>query len=313
MGHRATRNMEALRRLSPEHPLGAALPVFVFSFASIIPLLAVFLLPGCAPIETSSSPASVAEEAPPCPNPVLTSVRPDYLSRAGAGVSSLDLFVFRDDALGQLELYRHCDSPPDTLQIHTTEGDKTLVAVANASFSFNMDAISSADVLDQMKVRFETDNPAYPLMSASVAFKAGSEAVPVLERLMCTVVVASVTNLMKGYVRLEYPRAFLSGMNPEAELLRKTGFCPSGETAEGERVPLPCDIGLFTQYPGTQLHCYPSDTPPTQACPATVLNLEGECRGTTRLMSFTLPPLGRAATICADITFDEYSSSATFR
>ena len=305
--------MEAVGRLSPEHPLGAALPAFVFSFASIIPLLAGLLLPGCAPIEKkTSSPASVTETVPSCPNPVLTSVRPDNLSRAGAGVSALDLFVFKDNELGRLELYRHCESPGDTLQIWTSEGDKTLVAVANAFFTFNLDAITAADVLDQMKVPFEADNPEYPLMSASLSFEAEGQARPVLEPLMCTVVVASVTNLMKGYVRLEDPRAFLSSINPEAELLRRTGFCPAGETATGKRIALPCDIGLYTQYPGTELHCYPNDTPPSETSPATVLNLEGECKGTTRLMSFPLPLLPRASVLYADITFDETSESISF-
>ena len=202
----------------------------------------------------------------------------------------------------------------DSLTLFSTPGDKILYAVADSPFRFNLAAFPGADAIEGAVFRFEHDRPSRPILSGSSEFAAGGETVLALTPLMCRIVLESVTNGMDGYKRLEDPRAFLSQVNAEAELFRVSGFSPSEQQPDTLRTLLPCDIGLFTQYPGTVLYCYPNDPGEFSApSPATVLNLEGECDGRTRLMSFPLPGMGRGCELYCSVDFDETRSSVCYR
>ncbi len=248
---------------------------------------------------------------------IISIIRTLAQSQAGAGVfpvrDSVDLFICEAGGLGAVE-FRGKFPLKDSIFVSTTEGDKTAVLIANSPLQLNYEALSNLDALEQLRFSFRDDDPQRPLMSAVADFSAGDTVQMSFKPLMCRITIESVTNEMSGYKRLEEPRAFLSCTNPEAELFREQGFCrTSPEVADTLRRYLPYDIGLFPQYPGTDLYCYPNDTPASEANPATVLNLEGECKGERRLMSFPLPPLPRGCHLYVEITFDETESSFSIR
>ena len=291
----------------PDPPYMAAAVFFLL--ASLLPVI-----PGCRP--------SPCVNEPLCEDPVGVVAASDTIismfsvSDAGwpdSGIGVLDVFLFSDSGTRPLEKHRRT-VPGDTLQIVSSPGDKILVLIANSPYAFNLAAVPNLDAIEQIRVGFPDDDPRLPLMSAALSFEAGAESKAELQPLMCRIVIESVSNLMSGYRRLEDPQAFLSGMNPEAELLRYAGFAPSLPQSDTLKIPLPCDIGLFTQYPGTELFCYPNDPgESSMSSPSTVLNLEGSIGGAQRLLSFPLPPLRRGCTVRADISFDESSSSVSFR
>ncbi|MBR1870128.1 MAG: hypothetical protein IJ799_08725 [Bacteroidales bacterium] len=268
------------------------------------------VLPGCVPARPERAAPEV--EVPPAPverkgSVIFLSYPVDYR------VDSIDLFLFSDSGTQPLELHRRT-CLKDTFCFSSAPGDKEAVLIANCPYAFNLAAVPNLDALEQLRFSFSEDNPQAPLMSAVLNFEAGGTAKAVLQPLMCRVVIESVSNMMSGYRRLEDPSAFLSGMNPEAELLRSGGFAAIMPQTDTVRAALPCDIGIFTQYPGTELFCYPNDPgDASPASPPTLLHLEGACGGDFRRLSFALPPLHRGCTVRAAISFDETNSSVSFR
>ena len=237
---------------------------------------------------------------PPEPGPVVkqdsTVFRTQLTVRAPYPVRSLDIFVYRADGMRDLELYLHADADSAILCLKDTL-PRTVAAVANARGRFNPKGLNHYDSLGELRARLEDDSPQAPLMSGI-----GPLGQPLLlTPLLCTVELISVTNYYSGDVLAENPRVWLENVNSEADIFRDQGFTVR-DAHTSKKLNLPSDIGLYTQYPGIRLYCYPNDLPnPNAGNPATELVLQCEIKGETRTYRHTLHPIFRGETLQLDL------------
>lgn len=286
--------------------------ILSISPASLAIIAVVSVVPGCSFSVTGT------DAVPEIPDTCLTATPDSVLieiaveSRIGnAEIRSLDIFLFEGSGTRQLLYFSRLDAGRKATAPVDTPGDKTVAVIANFPFLFKPESVGTLDNLETLSLDFISDSPDWPVMTGEMSFSPDCTGVCVrIQPVMSEIVLESVTNLMDGYRRLEDPYAFLSVTNPSAELFRTVGFCISEASQDSLRVFLPCDIGLFTQYPSTRLYCYPNDQPPSASNPSTVLNLCGRTGGEPRRMSFPVPPVSRNMTIRCEISFDGNSAAA---
>lgn len=214
----------------------------------------------------------------------------------------LDLFSYSADGIKDLLDYRRYDFLPDSVLLYGTGQDRIMVAIVNSELNFNTEALSRFDSIELLVWNFADDSPSTPVMSGTCEVAANGSALLTLTPLMSRVQLGEISNSMTGYLRLENPRLYLANMNNSAELLRTVGFRPTEASETVIRVPLPFDVGIFPQNPGTELFCYPNDTPGTIGTPATELVLECEIGGVTRSFSTPIPSLARNSTTRIDLS-----------
>lgn len=241
---------------------------------------------------------------PPEPEATVKQDTTFYVSRLAVDaphpVRSLDIFVYRADGLKDLVTHLHSDGPTAELSL-TDSLPKNVAAVANARGRFNLQGLQHFDSLGGIAVRLADEDPAAPLMSGIFPLRPGRDETFALTPLLCAVELISVTSYFDGDRLAENPRVWLENVNAEAELFREQGF-PVREVSSGRTVFLPCDIGLYTQYPRTRLYCYPNDLPnPSAGNPATELVMEYEIEGVTHCQKHTLHPIVRGETIQLDL------------
>lgn len=213
---------------------------------------------------------------------------------------SLDIFIYRDEEIRTLECHVRL-SGADTLGL--TPGGKVAVAAANLGKRPDTSKLESYETLELMTIDYEDEDPERPVMSGMTVFTAGEKCEIELRPLLCTIILSEVSNNMSGYTRLENPRCYLEGACKSAELFRETGFRPSEFIGKTPEVPLPCDVGLLTQYPDSHLYCYPNDSQEsTIGTPRTSFVLECEIKGKTCRFSSELPALTRACTHTVELT-----------
>ncbi|MBO6169952.1 MAG: hypothetical protein J6O51_08280 [Bacteroidales bacterium] len=227
----------------------------------------------------------------------------DMIADTASQVRSLDLLIYKADGIKELRDKRHYDFLPDSILIYGPREDLVAVAIANYPqelFSCPPERFEEAEGLI---CDFESDSPGRPLMSASCNIEQGEGASLMLIPLMSKVKLGQISNNQKKYVRLEDPRIYLENVNASAEILRLGGFRPAELLQAPVRAPLPYDIGIFTQSPGTELFCYPNDSAEaTIGTPSTVLVLECEIKGETCRFSTSLPAIRRNTVTYVDIS-----------
>lgn len=230
-----------------------------------------------------------------------------FYPTGGCRVDSIDLFIYRDEAVRTLELHArlpYLDSAgihTDTLEL--SRGSKVAVAAANLPGHPDIGKLSSYESVELLTIDYENDNTERPVMSGISVFQAGGNCEVELRPLLCTIVLSEVSNNLTGYTCLENPRCYLENVNESAELFRETGFRPSGFLDRTEKVSLPCDVGLLAQYPDSHLHCYPNDSQEgTVGTPRTCFTFECEIKGETCSFSTELPSLSRASTHTVELT-----------
>ena len=222
-------------------------------------------------------------------------------------IERLDIFIYGYGGLRQLEshvtLKGGGSERSDTLRC--TVGRKIIVAIANSPLEFNLTALAKMDGMELLNYKSEDDSPEVPVMSASTEADAGNAVEMTLKPLMCRVRLAEISNTMAGYRLIEEPQVYLCDCNPAAEALRQKDFRPKEPSPDTVKVPLPYDIGVFTQHPGTELFCYPNDTPENiLGSPRTSMGLECRIDGKKAVFEFPLPPLKRAACVDVSISVD---------
>lgn len=250
------------------------------------------------------------DPAPPEPVPV---VKPDSTStytctvrlKADYPVRGAQLLVYRSDGLKDLVCAVQSEGELATVEL-TDSLPKTIAVVANSKYRLNTSALDHIDSLDGLTCRMEDEDPAAPVMSGMAAVSPGQDTEIRLTPLLCTVILAEVTNLYEGDTLAEYPRVWLENANGEADLFRDAGF-PVKDPVNTRTVKLPSDIGIYTQHPGTRLYCYPNDLPdPNPGNPATELVMQYEVEGETHTWRTTLHPIGRGEIIAAEAVLRPY-------
>ncbi len=289
---------------------GGALPHNYNSYSLLI-LVTACLISSCSPgIPDTYDNYQIDVPPDSCSFTVCFSLS-DNTSDIPHGVQKLDVFVYDADGLKSLLDTRSYDFLPDSILLYGPEGDRLIVAVANSPLAFNHEALARYDSIELLCYNFSDDSPKAPLMSGMCEVGPDGRGQTTLTPLMARVQLGEISNTMKGYARLEDPRIYLSNMNGSAELLRSMGFRPSETIQDPPVVSLPYDIGIFPQNPGTELFCYPNDSPVTIGTPATALVLECEIGGVTHSFSTPLPSVCRNTTTHVDLCIsgpDEFDS-----
>ena len=220
-----------------------------------------------------------------------------------APIRSLDCLVYNNDDAGTLAA--HARTSGGGARMRLPEGVYEVIAIANSPRSLNLTALYRRETADLLEFQFEDDDPECPIMGARASTKAPGACEMVLEPLMSAVCLSEVSNSISGYVRLVDPQVFLQDLNPSAKILRTEEFRPSETIERGTAKPLPCDVGVYTQYPGTMLYCYPNDTPENLlGVTRTSIALECGIGGEDFILEGNLPPLGRNCLLNASLTVD---------
>lgn len=303
--HRKDRPFSVLHRRSPRGILPHTLFVIVFSTGLIFGPVLLFSY-GC----TERLPPDPVDDEPPLS---VTDSSHVALALSPAGtltaeeISHVDVLVYSDDSSGKLIGMSRLPYAGDALYVPSADGAVVVVAIANLPGRLNAAALGRFDTAELLQVDWRDDNPSRRVASGVCRMDVDGdcEAEISLLPVMSCVTLASVTNTMSGYVRLENPRVWLTGLNSSAEILRQDGFRPVETIEAGESVPLPCDVGFYTQYPDLTLWCYPNDTPElTLGVTRTGIVLECAIKGETCRFESDLPPIPRDGRILAELTVD---------
>lgn len=208
-------------------------------------------------------------------------------------IRSLDVLVYSSEGMRVLEEHISTEWKEEII-LTCTAGMKECVVVANSTKDLKLKILERFDTMQGLTFAYEDEDTAAPVMTARAAFTAGESMDITLEPFLCRVMIDEVCNGMDGWVLMEEPEVWLSGINPEAGILQEKDFRPAATLEEGPSVTLPCDIGYFPQHPGTVLHCYPNDTPERVlgGC-RTMLTFRCTVEGEVITQTAALPPSGR--------------------
>ena len=220
-------------------------------------------------------------------------------------VRDAQILFYRPDGLKDLVMAVNSDGAVADVEF-TDSLPKTAAVIANSKYRLNTAALGHFDSLEQLVYRLEDEDTQVPMMSAVATVTPGQDAKIRLSPLLCTVILAEVTNLYEGDTLAENPRVWLENANGEAAVFRRAGFAVK-DPLTTRKVKLPSDIGLYTQRPGTKLYCYPNDLPnPNPGNPATEMVLQYEAGGETHTWRSTIHPIGRGETIAAEAVLRPY-------
>lgn len=285
------------------HPSGSPLLQLILLFSLLIPLPAC-LFCSCNKNDVEGGLDLVEIPVDSCSICLRFNIS-DHIADTTHSIVKLDLLLYSADGIKPLVCKRCYDYLPDSVKIYCPRTEMIAVALANYPFELFRAAPERYDGAEQLNCSFEDDSPSQPIMSGVAVLGAGASGTVTLKPLMARIMLGIISNNMKKYVRLEDPRIYLESANAGAEILREGGFRPAELLQAPQKEPLPYDIGVFPQSPGTQLYCYPNDSPEaTIGTPATVLVLECEIKGATEQFRVSLPSIRRNTTTRVDISVD---------
>ena len=285
------------------HPPGSALLQLILLF-SLLTLWPACLFSSCGKLSPGGDVELIEVPVDSC-HICLHFKIDDALGDSVHAAKRLDVLLYGADGIKPLRAKRVYDFLPDSIIVYCPREELLAVAVANYPQELFSSPPERYDGAEQLSCPFDADSPLHPLMSGTAVIEAGASGTVTLSPLMSRVKLGVISNNMKNYVRLEDPRIFLENVNAGAEILREGGFRPSEMLRATSKVALPYDIGVFAQSPGTELFCYPNDSPEvTIGTPATEFVLECEIKGITRQFKISLPALCRNTTTRVDISVD---------
>lgn len=241
----------------------------------------------------------------------------NFQSFTTARPRTLDIFTYQADGLRKLLEHKHIELNEAATPIHVCtaeegsflcslklrypEGGLTLAAIADCPFAFNEKALGSFDAMERIRFRAEDDNPSRPIMSAMGELQEKGNLELTLRPLWSRIIVSEINN-ETGFL-LENPVLYLYPCNPEAELFRSDGFRAIEQSPDTLRLRLPCDLGLYSQYPEAELFTYPNDSlEDVPGCEMSVLHLECDVAGIRTSCGVKTAALRRAVTIRCALT-----------
>lgn len=214
-------------------------------------------------------------------------------------IERLDLFIYEEGGVQQLVSHTLYDRPPGIIELDACSSPVLFAAVANCPFEFNTEALKLYSSLESLSFNLSDDLCAKPVLTGlATAGQSEDTFIIAIEPLRAEIRLRSVTNRYGGDSLIEEPKARLSGINTACEAFRWSGWYGS-EPSDTPWQPLPCWIGLYTQYPGTTLYCYPNDA--SQGPGAAFLELSYRYEGRDMTKRISLPRVGRGETIGIDV------------
>lgn len=276
---------------------------FLHTTCLLIILLPVVLASGCEDTALTDDGGTVEPETPlPVQDTVLLQISADC---SPDSVRTADCFIYSGSGTKRLEKHFRTEGQVKETAVPVTAGSKTVVMVLNCPYTFNLAALDRLESFELLEFAFSDDDPDFPLMAARCDAEAGSTTRLKPTKLLCSVGIAAVSNNLGGDTLLEEPRVRLTGISRSAKVMQEKDFRPVEIDEYGEWVPLPYDVGFYTQRPGTALFCYPNDTPEdVLGSQKTGLQLECRINGEKKLFDFGLPPLPRGCRIDVELTIE---------
>lgn len=280
-----------------------------FIFAALLIFLSgacVFLPDKDIPYKPDERPDKV-DEPDSTESPAVKDTLPTYrcriyleiLSRLGfePELRHTDIFIYGSE----LVFYERFEGSICDFVLHEA-GEYIVMAVANAPGVFSPSALMHPDSWRGLEMELRYEKPRQAIMRAvgRISVAESSECVLALEPLLCAVQIASIGQNYEGDTMVENPRFYIENCCTRAELFKDEGFyCLDPQCTE--LAYLPYDIGLYTQYPGTTIYCYPNDMPPGVSSPASAIRMFYEVLGQTREIRMEVHPLKRNSIYLADI------------
>lgn len=256
-----------------------------YDICSLGTLLALTVLqPSCEVIDSVGEPVAVEEEEEQS-RPTLVVVDSE------CGMLGCDVLIYEDGGLRRLETAARLEAGRDSLSLALSEGEKLIVGLANSVSAFNYEALNAYDTVELLKFYYQDEDPGYRLMSASVVCHSGDTVHLAMRSPLCCVQLRSVQHEFPDYKRMEDPVLFLEDANSYVGALERDGFLPEEYTSDTIGLRhlmwdrLPSDVGMYPQYPGTCLYCYPngSGITHTKLVVEAFVAGQGICRFTTDL------------------------------
>lgn len=250
----------------------------------VVGLALAVLLTSCEVIDSVGEPVTPEVEEVQL-SPTLVIVDSEY------GMLGCDVLVYEDGGLRRLEAGKRIEGGRDSLRFVLSEGEKLIVGFANTASGLNYEALNAYDTAELLRFHYQDDDSRFRLMSASSVCHSGDTVHLKMQSPLCCVQLRSVQHEFPGYKRMEDPVAFLENANAYVEALGRDGFLPQEFSYDtlGLRYlmwdKLPSDVGMYPQYPGTCLYCYPneSEVTPTVLVVEAYVEGNGRCRFTTDL------------------------------
>ena len=226
---------------------------------------------------------------------------PTKASNSGkSGITRLDLFVFADDGMMELDSYSSI-KPPVTpyISVTSTAGDKILVILAN----YDTEGLEARDfwnyeALENIRCSLKDEDPSYPVMSGECHFCAGADGyepiqlTPVMANICIDFVKCNFAGRGYSSSTLGNASVYLTNISGSSEILRQDGF----HITETENYGCLDEYYLSTMkhpemiyktvVPGhwvpVNLYCYPNDDADgVLGNPHTRLVLQGDIDGET--------------------------------
>ena len=170
-------------------------------------LLSAFLAGACVFIPSDDTPDAVTPEIPdknpdvePEEKPSMRSLAVRFETNASfeCGIRKLDLFLYSDVLL----THRSIRGMRDSIHLCIPENAARIVAVANATGTFNDDALAHYDAWDRFEMDIKYESPRFPIMGAEAIIN-GDECLMTLSPLLCKVVLRSATQYIDDEALVE--------------------------------------------------------------------------------------------------------------
>ena len=282
-------------------PTCGSFRVFINKLVSIIvicPVLAVSCVHTEAPDERATIEDTVIVRADTVRT--VLKINPDC---DWGSIKNTDILIYKAGGTGELEKHIVTEGGGTVFELELEEGSKECVVVANSTRDLDIKIMERFDTMKSLTFEMDDEDTSAPVMTGHTTLKAGGESVVDIRPFLCRTVIAEVSNALDDWVLMEEPEVFLSNVNPEVEVLRDKDFRPTATQEEGPSAKLPYDIGFYSQYPGTVLHCYPNETPERLLGGSrTSLTMRCKVEGEEIEGTVTLPPFGRDSLIKISIT-----------
>lgn len=247
-------------------------------------------------------------------DPAVDSLTTIILPSSALPLKCADVFLYSDSGVRRLEGHLRLTGGSDSAKFRVPVGDKLAVVVANSPRTFNDLALLSYDSMEILPFHYCDETPDLRMLSGSTSCRAGDTLRVPLSSFMCSVELRSVEHSFDKYRRLEDPIVYLENASAGAEVLRRDAFLPAETTSDTTGMrglmwdKLPCDVGMYPQYPGIRLQCYPNESSVNR----TRLVVEGKVDGRVCRFSTELPPMRAAGTLSAELKISSKPETYSF-
>ena len=226
--------------------------------------------------------------------------------RSDSALSFLDVLVYDDDSLRQLDTWQHFgpEKLDGELSILSGDGAKIFVFIANYAPlpSVSISQIGSFDAFMTYEARLSDDSSEYPIMTSAVRADAGDDIRTVtLEPLLSEVTLGNISYDFSGKEyeneSLKNVCAYLINVSASTQMLRDSLFTPSevlnyGGLVESDMASLSSPDLLYHDLPDfpagasyeadAKFYCYPNDLDEeSMGQPFTRMVVQGDVGGQT--------------------------------